>query len=85
MSVYLIMLEHQSYGLMLMMKLIKVCSQRRSLNMTVKELISILNSLDSEMEIFIEGRDSSGEYCDADEMTEKHIHIGDGHIVIVAE
>ena len=53
--------------------------------MTVKELISILNSLDSEMEIFIEGRDSSGEYCDADEMTEKHIHIGDGHIVIVAE
>ena len=53
--------------------------------MTVKELISILNSLDSDMEIFIEGRGSSGEYCDANEMTENHIHIGDECIVIVAE
>lgn len=58
---------------------------RRSFNMTVKELISILNSLDSDMEIFIEGRGSSGEYCDANEMTENHIHIGDECIVIVAE
>lgn len=43
--------------------------------MTVKEL----------MEIFIEGHDSTGEYCDANEMTEKSIYIDDEHIVIVVE
>ena len=53
--------------------------------MTVKELIEKLKTVDSNMEIFIEGRDSTGEYCDADEMTEKHIHIGDERIVVVAE
>ncbi len=53
--------------------------------MTVKELMGILSSVNSDMEIMIEGRDSTGEYCDADEMTEKHICIGDERIVIVAE
>lgn len=53
--------------------------------MKVKELIKKLKTVDSDMEIFIEGRDSTGEYCDASEMTEKHIHIGDERIVIVAE
>lgn len=53
--------------------------------MTVKELIEKLKTVDSDMEIFIEGRDSTGEYCDANEMTDKHIHIGGERIVIVAE
>lgn len=53
--------------------------------MTVKELIEKLKTVDPDMEIFIEGRDSTGEYCDADEITEKHIHIGDERIVIVAD
>lgn len=53
--------------------------------MTVKELINVLSSVDSDMEILIEGRDSTGEYCDAYEMTEKHIYIGDERIVIVAD
>lgn len=53
--------------------------------MTVKELMNILSSVDTDMEIFIEGRDSTGEYSDPDEMTEKSIHIGDERIVIVAE
>lgn len=53
--------------------------------MTVKELISILSSVDSDMEIFIEGRDFTGEYYDANDMTEKNIHIGDERIIIVAE
>jgi hypothetical protein len=52
--------------------------------MTVKELIEKLKTIDPDMEVMIEGRDSTGEYCDADEMTEKHICIGDDHIVIVA-
>lgn len=39
--------------------------------MTVKELIEKLKTVDSDMEIFIEGRDSTGEYCDAH--SEKHI------------
>ena len=53
--------------------------------MTVRELIEILKTADSDMEIFIEGRDSTGEYCDANKMTEKNIHICDERIVIVAE
>ena len=53
--------------------------------MTVKELMNVLSSVDHDMEIFIEGRDSTGEYCDANEMTEKNIRIGDERIVIVAE
>lgn len=52
--------------------------------MTVKELIGILSSVNPDMEIMIEGRDYTGEYCDADEMTEKHIHIGDERVVIIA-
>ena len=52
--------------------------------MTVKELIGILSLVNSDMEIMIEGRDSTGEYCDAEEMTEKHIYIGDERVVIVA-
>lgn len=52
--------------------------------MAVKELMEMLKTVDPNMEIAIEGRDSTGEYCDADEMTEKHIQIGDEHIVIVA-
>lgn len=52
--------------------------------MTVKELIEKLSKLDHDMEVFIEGRDSTGEYCDAYEMTEKHIYIGDERIVIYA-
>lgn len=53
--------------------------------MTVKELMGVLSSVDPDIEIFIEGRDSTGEYCDTYEMTEKHIHIGDERIVIIAE
>lgn len=53
--------------------------------MKARELIEKLSSLDPDMEIVIEGRDSTGEYCDAYEMTEKHIYIGDERIVIVAE
>ena len=53
--------------------------------MTVKELIEKLKTVDHDMEVMIEGRDSTGEYCDAVEMTEKHIHIGDERIVVVAE
>lgn len=53
--------------------------------MTVKELVSILSSANPDMKVFIEGRDSTGEYCDANEMTENHIHIGDERIVIVGE
>lgn len=53
--------------------------------MKVKELIEKLKTVEPDMEIFIEGRDSTGEYCDANRMTEKHIHIGDEYIVIVAE
>lgn len=53
--------------------------------MTVGELIEKLSKLDHDMDIFIKGRDSTGEYCDADEMTDKHIHIGDERIVIVAD
>ena len=53
--------------------------------MTVKELMNVLSSVDHDLEILIEGRDSTGEYCDANEMTEKHIHIGDERIVIVVD
>ena len=53
--------------------------------MTVKELMNVLSSVNPNMEILIEGRDSTGEYCDANEMTEKNIHIGDERIVIVSE
>lgn len=49
--------------------------------MKVKELIDELSKFDPNMEIVIEGRDSTGEYCDAYEMTEKHIYIGDERIV----
>lgn len=52
--------------------------------MTVKELFEKLKSVDPDMEIVIEGRDFTGEYCDSYEMTEKHIYIGDERIVIVA-
>lgn len=53
--------------------------------MTVKELIDRLKTVDPDMEVLIEGRDSTGEYCDADKMNDKHIHIGDECIVIVTE
>ncbi len=53
--------------------------------MTAGELIEMLNTVDPDMEVVIEGRDSTGECCDAYEMTEKHIYIGDERIVIVAE
>lgn len=53
--------------------------------MTVGELIEMLKTVDPDTEVVIEGRDSTGEYCDADELTEKHIHIGDDRIVIVSE
>lgn len=53
--------------------------------MTVKELMEILKDADPDTEILIEGRDSTGEYCDADEMTEKNIYICDEHVVIVAQ
>ena len=53
--------------------------------MTVKELMNILSSVDTDMVIFIEGRDSTGERCDAYEMTDKHIHIGDERVVIVTD
>lgn len=53
--------------------------------MTVKELMEMLKTADPDMEVMIEGRDSTGEYCDANEMTEKNIYIGDERIVIVAE
>lgn len=53
--------------------------------MTVKELMNVLSSVDPDMEILIEGRDSTGEYCDAYEMTEKHIYIWNERIVIVAD
>lgn len=52
--------------------------------MTVKELIEELKTVDPDLIIFIEGRDSTGEYCDADEMTEEHIQIGDECIIFVA-
>lgn len=53
--------------------------------MTVNELIEILKDADPDMEVFIEGRDSTGEYRDACEMTEKNIcFIGDERIVIDA-
>lgn len=39
--------------------------------MTAVELIKKLKTVDSDMEIFIECRDSTGEYCDAYEMTEE--------------
>ncbi len=53
--------------------------------MTVKELITLLSGYDGDLKVVIEGRDPTGEYCDAYEMTEKHIYIGDERIVIVAE
>lgn len=53
--------------------------------MKVKELIEKLKMADPDMEVLIEGRDFTGEYCDAYEMTEKHIYIGDERIVIVAD
>jgi len=53
--------------------------------MTVKELIEKLKVVNPDMEVVIEGRDSTGEYCDTYEMTEKNIHIGDERIVIVAD
>ena len=53
--------------------------------MTVKEFMNVLSSVDPDMEILIEGRDSTGEYCDANEMTKKNIYIGDERIVIVSE
>lgn len=53
--------------------------------MTVKELMNVLSSVDPNMEVLIECRDSTGEYSDADEMTDKHIHIGDEYIIIVTK
>ena len=53
--------------------------------MTAGELIEILKTVNPDMKVFIEGRDSTGEYCDADEMTEKNIHICDERVVIIAE
>ena len=53
--------------------------------MTVKELIEKLKTVDPDIEVVIEGRDSTGEYCDAYEMTEKHIYIGNERIVIVSD
>ena len=53
--------------------------------MTVKELMNILSSADPDMEVMIEGRDSTGEYSDAEEMNEKNVYIGDDRSVIVVE
>lgn len=53
--------------------------------MTVKELVAVLSKDNGDLEVVIEGCDSTGEYCDAYEMTDKHIYIGDERIVIVAE
>ena len=53
--------------------------------MKVQELIAVLRKYDGDMEVFIEGRDPTGEYGDEYEMTEKHIYIGDERIVIVAD
>ena len=53
--------------------------------MKVKELIEKLKEVDPDMEVVIDGRDSTGEYCDTYEMTEKHIYIDDERIVIVVD
>lgn len=53
--------------------------------MTAGELIEKLKSVDPDMEILIKGRDSTGEYCDANEVTEKSIYICNERIVIIAE
>ena len=53
--------------------------------MTAGELIEKLKTVDPDMEVVIDGRDSTGERCDVYEMTEKHIHIGDERIVIVSD
>ena len=53
--------------------------------MTAGELIEKLKTVDPDTEVLIEGRDSTGEYCDADKMNDKHIHIGDERIVIVTD
>ena len=47
--------------------------------------MEILKESDPDMEIFIEGRDSTGEYCDVDKMTDEHIQIGDECIIFVAD
>lgn len=53
--------------------------------MTAGELIEKLKTVNPDTEVVIEGRDFTGEYSDANEMTEKHIYICDERIVIVAE
>lgn len=53
--------------------------------MTAGELIEKLKTVDPDMEVLIECRDSTGEYSDADEMTDKHIHIGDEYIIIITK
>lgn len=53
--------------------------------LTVGELIEKLKAVNPNTIIFIEGRDSTGEYEDAYEMTDKHLHIGDERIVIVTD
>lgn len=53
--------------------------------MTIKELMNILSSLDPDTKIAVEGRDSTGEYSDYNEMTEKNLYIDDGLIIIFAD
>lgn len=53
--------------------------------MTASELIEMLKTVDPDTEVMIEGRDSTGEYSDANDMTEKHVYIGDDRIIIVSD
>lgn len=53
--------------------------------MTAVELIEKLKTVDPDMKVLIEDRDSTYEYYDADKMNDKHIHIGGERIVIVTE
>lgn len=53
--------------------------------MTAVELIEKLKTVDPDMKVLIEDRDSTYEYYDADKMNDKHIHICDERIVIITE
>lgn len=53
--------------------------------MTAGELIKILETVDPDTVIAVEGRDSTGEYNDYSEMIEKNLYIDDGLIIIFAE
>ena len=54
--------------------------------MTARELIEMLKTVDPDTEVAVEGRDSTGEYCVAQELTEKRVYIDDAHVIFfVAE